>query len=317
MQNDHATDWLNGTDWAQWRRDPMTGDASARRYERLHGPNGNTVILMDASPETCGSQAAFVDIAAHLRALGLCAPQVLAWDDARGLMILQDLGQTDFARHLRASPQDETLLYTAAVDVLRALQSAPAPAALTRMTPDVGADMIDLAFEWAARDTSTDLSDQIKDLLRNLLQQVDPNPSVLSLRDFHAENLIWRGGETGLSRIGLLDFQDAFVTHPAYDLASLLRDARRDVDPALTDPMIARLGGDDPAFKTAFHVMAVQRNLRILGIFERLERRDGKSGYRALVPRVVDHLRTDLTAPKLAALGPLVHRAFDLGGTPA
>lgn len=317
MQNDRATDWLSSTDWAEWRRDPMTGDASARRYERLHGPNGATVILMDAPPDTCGSQAPFVDIASHLRTLGLCAPQVLAWDETRGLMILQDLGLTDFARHLRACPQDETLLYTAAVDVLLTLQSAPPPAALTRMTPDVGADMIDIAFEWAARDASTDLSGQIKDLLRDLLQQVDPNPSVLSLRDFHAENLIWRGGETGVSRVGLLDFQDAFVTHPAYDLASLLRDARRDVDPAFTDPMIARLGGDDPAFRTAFHVVAVQRNLRILGIFERLAQRDGKSGYRALLPRVVTHLRTDLDPPELATLGPLVHRAFDLGDQPA
>jgi len=103
---------------------------------------------------------------------------------------------------------------------------------------------------------------------RHLLDRVDPHPSVLSLRDFHAENLIWRGDQDGPDRVGLLDFQDAFVTHPAYDLASLLRDARRDVDPDLTDLMLARFGRKDPAFKMAFHVMAVQRNLRILGIFD-------------------------------------------------
>ncbi len=316
MQTDRIHRWLAGTNWATWRRDPMTGDASARRYERLQGPTNETVILMDAPPQTCGSQRQFVKISEHLRGIGLSAPTVLDWDDAQGVMTLEDLGSTDFARHLRAKPNQEAELYMAAVDVLEILQSFPPPTDLVKMTPDVGTDMIDIAFEWVGKDTSKYLVDEIKGGLRDLLDRVDPHPSVLSLRDFHAENLIWRGDQDGPDRVGLLDFQDAFVTHPAYDLASLLRDARRDVDPDLTDLMLARFGRKDPAFKMAFHVMAVQRNLRILGIFERLCCNAGKTGYRTLMPRVIRHLRTDLHAPELAGLAPLIYRAFDIGDEP-
>lgn len=107
----------------------MTGDASERRYERLINQNGKSVILMDAPPETCGSQSRFVDIAVHLKSLNLLAPEVLERDDKKGLLILSDLGQHNFAQHLRATPKDETKLYSAAVNVLRSLQSTPPPVA--------------------------------------------------------------------------------------------------------------------------------------------------------------------------------------------
>lgn len=287
----------------------MTGDASARRYERLTGPGDATVILMDAPRDICASQSRFVDIAVHLRALGLAAPEILAWDDALGLMILEDLGPTHFAAHLKSSPPDELRLYEAAVDTLLALGAAPAPDGLERMTPDVGAQMIDVAFEWAAKDHSPDLSGEIKNGIQSLLQDISPEPTTLSLRDFHAENLIWRPDQTGLCRVGLLDFQDAFVAHPAYDLASLLRDARREVHPDLCNPLLRRMGGG-PEMKAAFHILAVQRNLRILGIFERLARQDGKTGYLALIPRVWAHIQTDLATHDLAEIAPLVRRAF-------
>ena len=313
MRSDIVADWVARSEWAGWKRIAMTGDASARRYERLCSPNGTTVILMDAPPETCGSQGRFVEIAAHLKMLGLAAPEVLACDEASGLLMLSDLGQVDFARHLRAKPSDEALLYSGAVDVLCKLQSSPPPVDLTRMTPDVGADMIGIAFEWAARDKSSDLAVEITFHVQQLLQQVDPMPSVLSLRDFHAENLIWRPQYAELDRIGLLDFQDAFVTHPTYDLASLVRDARRDVDSDLLTELLTQLAGDGAElteFKQAFHVMAIQRNLRILGIFQRLARQDGKTGYLDLVPRVWQHLQTDLTAGGFTELARLVLRAF-------
>ncbi|MGJ8611474.1 MAG: aminoglycoside phosphotransferase family protein [Octadecabacter sp.] len=291
----------------------MTGDASSRRYERLTHPDGQSVILMDAPPASCGSQSQFVDIASHLTSIGLAAPEVLDWDDANGVMIISDLGHIDFAKHLRGTPQDESSLYHAAVDVLSALQSDPPPAGLTDMTPDVGADMISLAFEWAAADQSTDLSENITSHIRSLLKQVNTTTRVLSLRDFHAENLIWRPDQPINQRIGLLDFQDAFITHPTYDLASLLRDARRDVDPGLLDPLLRQLAGQHhnfSDFKRAFHVMAVQRNLRILGIFHRLAATSGKSNYLALIPRVWDHLLTDISTPDFTPIAPLIKRAF-------
>lgn len=314
MREKMVSDWLAGSDWAGWTRMPMTGDASARRYERLTGTNGSSVILMDAPPDSCGSQSGFVHIAAHLRGLSLAAPEILYFDDRLGLMVLEDLGATHFADHLAQSPQDERQLYEAAIDVLKSLQSATPPDGFTVMTPDVGTQMIDIAFNWAATDHSADLADQIKQGIEALLQEVSPKPSTLSLRDYHAENLIWRPDHTGAARVGLLDFQDAFVTHPAYDLASLLRDARRDVDPALTAPLLSYFGGDVEA---AFHIFAVQRNLRILGILNRLARRDGKTGYLSLLPRVRAHLETDLAALALASVAPLIRSAFDLKGPTA
>lgn len=311
MRSVIVSEWLRQTSWASWNRAPMTGDASARRYERLTADSGENVILMDAPPDTCGSQARFVEIAKHLRSIGLVAPKVLAWENALGLLVLEDLGQVDFANHLRHTPNDERQLYEAAVDVLLTLGATPAPKGLPIMTPAVGAQMLDVAFEWAAKDQSQTLAHEIEGELTALLTQVSPNPVTLSLRDYHAENLIWRSEETSVAQVGLLDFQDAFVTHPAYDLASLLRDARRDVDPSLVDPLLQRLGGGED-MRAAFHTLAVQRNLRVLGIFERLARRDGKTSYLALIPRVRAHLLTDLAAPYLARLAPLVNTAFKL-----
>lgn len=314
MRNEFVAQWLATTEWSDWNRVPMAGDASARRYERLLGPKNQSVVLMDAPVETCGSQSRFVEVAAHLTELSLAAPEVLAWDEAGGLVVLSDLGQVDFAKHLRASPQNERALYASTVDVLKALQAAPPPPGLAKMTPDVGAEMIGLAFDWAALDQSRDLAADITAQVHTLLTEVDPSPSALSLRDFHAENLIWRPNEHGTARVGLLDFQDAFITHPTYDLASLLRDARRDVNPDLLNPLIIQLAGSDQdlvEFKRAFHVMAIQRNLRILGIFNRLAKRDGKLSYQTLIPRVWAHLQTDLAESGFSDLAPLVERAFD------
>ncbi|MDB4213546.1 phosphotransferase [Octadecabacter sp.] len=313
MRSAVVSDWLAQTEFSSWQRIPMTGDASSRRYERLQSAANTSVILMDAPPDTCGSQSRFVEIAKHLRGLNLAAPDILEWNDALGLMILEDLGNVDFAGHLRTTPYDERLLYENAVDMLLALQSAPPPTGLIAMTPQVGADMIGIAFEWAATDQSPDLNRKIKTEVKRLLTMVDPNPNVLSLRDFHAENLIWRPEQSGLNRVGLLDFQDAFVTHPTYDLASLLRDARRDVQPDRLDELLPRFATDTRDIgdmKAAFHIMAVQRNLRILGIFNRLAHQNGKIQYQRLIPRVRHHLDKDLSHPICATLAPLVQCAF-------
>ena len=313
MRDAVIKDWLDRSTWRDWQRIPMTGDASARRYERLIGPNDQHVILMDAPVETCGSQQPFVTIAKHLQTLGLCPPEILAWDEELGLMILSDLGTVDVAQHLSGSPQDEAKIYRIAAHVLSRLAGAPAPDGLIRMTPDEGANMLAPAFEFAASDKSRDLQLQIEDGIRSALHIVSPNPTTLSLRDFHAENLIWRADRVGTDRIGLLDFQDAFITHPAYDVASLLRDARRDVGADLIDDLLAIVMPDDTVHdrRAAFHVLAAQRNLRILGIFHKLARQDGKAHYLSLVPRVWGHLMQDFGTPTLAPLAPLVRRAFD------
>ena len=315
MRKLDLTEWLSTTEWAAWDRHPVTGDASARRYERLIGPKGQSVIAMDAPPDICGTQKSFVDMARHLKNIDLAAPEVIAWDEKLGLLILSDLGSTDFAQHLKSTPVDEAKLYGNAVDVLRKLHSTPPPIALAKMTPEIGTGMINLVFDWAAIDISVELRTSIENELHKLLTQVDHSPNALSLRDFHAENLIWRSDQTDTDCVGLLDFQDAFITHPTYDLASLLRDARRDVRADMLDDLLYQLNpnADQDAQRLAFHVMAVQRNLRILGIFRRLAKRDGKTRYLDFIPRVENHLRTDLSFPELAKLNTLVTRAFFKG----
>ncbi len=133
----------------------------------------------------------------------------------------------------------------------------------------------------------------------------DGLPRVTVLRDFHAENIMLVGGRDGLAHYGLLDFQDALVGHPAYDLASVLEDARRDVTPAveaaMLDRYIAATGRDD-RFRAAYWALAAQRNTRILGVFVRLWKRDGKAGYRKFQPRMWGLLERDLAHPALAPL---------------
>ena len=316
MRKDQETNWLQSTRWADWARSPITADASARSYERLAHPDGRTAIFMNAPPDISGSQSAFVTLAQHLRQSGVAAPEVYDWDDALGLMVLEDLGAVDFTRHLATYPEDEETLYSAAVEVLSHVQAAPAPRGLQTLTPDIGADMVSLAFDWAAPDLYPDIRHAIQAELHRLFESIDREPKTLSLRDFHAENLIWRPEKTGLARVGLLDFQDAFLAHPAYDLASLMRDARRDVDCALTALIIAEFAQrrkiPEHDVHRAFYILAVQRNLRIIGIFERLEKRDGKSGYRELLPRVYRHLQTDLSSPDMETLQPLIKSAFPM-----
>ena len=295
--------FLRRGDWAGWTQTPITGDASQRRYLRLTGPDGaGSVIVMDAPPDHGETVASFVSIARHLCSIGLAAPRILASDLTAGFLVLDDLGTRDFAGWIRDSPGDEGLLYAAAVDTLIHLQAAAPPPGLTALTPQVAGAMVGLVGDWYVRGDVTRLTKAVTTAFARL---VDP-ALVLSLRDFHAENLIWRPAFSGTDRVGLLDFQDAFLAHPAYDLASLLRDARRDVSADLCAAMIARFAGatgaDPAALGATFACLAVQRNLRILGIFARLVQRDGKAKYAALMPRVRGYLMTDLGHPALADL---------------
>jgi aminoglycoside/choline kinase family phosphotransferase len=292
---------LRGTIWAAWSRQMVAGDASARRYFRLVSGEAS-VLVMDAPPDLCPDTARFVEIAEWLGACGLQAPKVLLADLSRGVLVLSDLGPTDLATHLRAHPQEETKLYQAAVDILVKLEQVTPPAGLTRLTPTVGADMIGIL---SPHYTTADLSD-LQSALHHAMADILPEPETLALRDFHAENLIWRAGEAGTDRVGLLDFQDAFIAPPGYDLASLLRDARRDVSPETVAATIShyanQTGRDLKRVHTEISTLALQRNLRILGVFAKLARVDGKPRYLKFMSRVWEHILTDLAHDALARL---------------
>lgn len=300
--------------YAGWAVTPVAGDASTRRYARLTGPDGLGAILMDSSMEPMASRESFRNLAAHLKANGLAAPLVLWADETLGLMVIEDLGPMQFAEWLMLRPQDTRLLYEAAVDVIAKVQSCPAPSGLVALNPTRAAGMIAPLFEWYAPDVDPAQAAAITGRLQDALTSFAPVADTLALRDFHAENLIWRADRAGTDRVGIVDFQDAVLAPPEYDLVSLLRDARRDVPADVQSEMMARFAGltgrDLTTVTAASAVLGVQRNLRILGIFARLARRDGKNRYLGLIPRVWGHVLRDLEHPGLAALRTLILRAI-------
>lgn len=298
--------FIAGSQWAGWSRKPLAGDASSRRYERLQKGDA-TVILMDAPPENAESTAVFAKMAGYLMECGFCAPDILAHDHSNGLLVLDDLGTNDFAKWLRTKPSDSKALYKAAIDVLVELQACQVPEGLTHMTPDVAAEMIGITGEFYADADLSDLQSELGETFR----QFAPNADTFAMRDFHAENLIWRPQRTGTARVGVLDFQDAFVAPNGYDLISLLRDARRDLEPLFVDEMVAYFlekTKQGEAFRIQLACLGVQRNLRILGVFARLAAVSNKKRYVDLIPRVWYNLQQDLAHP---ALNQLPHAVRD------
>lgn len=312
-----ATEFLATAGWSDATRAPLAGDASNRRYERLSHPELGPAVLMDAPPEKGEDVRPFVHIARHLSSLGLSAPGILAEDAAHGFLLLEDLGDALFARVIPDTPALETPLYEAATDVLLALHRAPLPEGLAPYDPPLMAEMAGLAFDWylahaAAPDPAAKAA--FIAAFQPLLEHDAAEQTVLIQRDYHAENLLWLPDRRGPARVGLLDFQDAMTGHPAYDLVSLLQDARRDVPPPLEQAMIARYiagsGRNRDAFDAAYHLLGAQRNLRIIGVFARLCLRDGKPRYPDLIPRVWGLLQRDLDHPALAPVAPMLRAAL-------
>ncbi|MCT8158599.1 aminoglycoside phosphotransferase family protein [Pseudoruegeria sp. SHC-113] len=295
--------------WHQAEAAPMQGDASARRYQRLTRADGESAILMLCPAGSRAEIARFCDVARHLRAVGLSAPDILARDDQNGLLLLEDFGEAVMASVVANAPNTERALYLSATKVLHYLHSVPPMEGLQPYGPAEMAAMVDVAFtEYAAATGTGDPAAQgrVQALLEAALARHAPETDVMILRDYHAENLMVLPERGGVQALGLLDFQDALLGHPAYDLISLLEDARRDIRESTRLACIswyAHENGLDPErFEAALAVQGAQRNLRILGVFARLARALGKPGYLALMPRVWAHLERDLAHPALADL---------------
>ncbi len=297
--------FLSRIGWGDADRCFLAGDASDRSYDRLTR-DAQTAVLMDAPPGKGDDPATFAAIAAHLAGLGLSPPLVLAADFDAGFLLLEDLGDTLFARLIAADPGSEPPLYAAATDVLVHLQSHPAPPGLPDLTAADWADAACFAPDWysfAATGRTVDTS-AFRGTLADLLMRHADGPRVMILRDYHAENLLWLPERDGIRRVGLLDFQLAQMGQPGYDLVSLLQDARRDVTAETEAAMIRRFADAIGAtgFDAAYAALGAQRALRILGIFARLCLRGGKPGYVALIPRVWGQLQRNLAHPALAPL---------------
>jgi aminoglycoside/choline kinase family phosphotransferase len=307
-----ANAFLAGTEWAAATRAPLAGDASNRRYERL-SLGGRTAVLMDAPPDKDEDVRPFVHIARFLSDIGLSAPTILAEDDVNGFLVLEDLGDDLYARVVEREPKQERVLYEAATDALLHLHRADPPA-VAHYHDRLMTEMAALAFtryqEGITGEVDRDALDRFMPRFEDLLAASIHGAPVLVQRDYHAENLLWLPHRDGVRRVGLLDFQDAMLGHPAYDLVSLLQDARRDVsattEMAMIDRYIAQSGCDDHGFRTAYAVLGAQRNMRILGVFARICIDLGKPRYIDMIPRVWDHMARDLDHPALAPVADLV-----------
>ena len=307
--------FLETAGWGGARRVALAGDASFRRYLRLDDGR-RRAVLMDAPPPREDTRA-FAALALHLRRLGLSAPEVHAEDPRNGFLVLEDLGDATYMRILDGDTgqgPDELTLYALAVDVLIHLHRlAPDDAVPAGLAPyDDGAliDEANLLLDWtlpavSGRPTPEGAKRSYAAAWRATFTTLHVQPRTLVLRDYHADNLMWLAGRDGVAACGLLDFQDALAGPPAYDLMSLLEDARRDIDAGLADAMRARYraafpGLDRRGFDDDYAILAAQRHAKVIGIFTRLNQRDGKPDYRVHIPRVWRLLEAALRHPSLA-----------------
>lgn len=328
-------------EWSRARITYLQGDASTRGYARL-SIDGRTALLMDAPRQPDGPPVrdgkpysqiahlaedmvrAFAAIAEPLRAAGLSAPEVLAEDFENGLLLVEDLGDRVFSAEVtRGVPQDA--LWRTAVDALVELQRFEAPQHL----PLRGGSHILQDYDRTALQIEVELlidwywpalyGEPVPDAIRTeflslwsaVFERLERQPSGWVLRDFHSPNLIWLPERDGIRRIGLLDFQDAQRGSAAYDLVSLLQDARVDVAQALEKMLLAHYCDavrnhqphfDEAEFIFAYNALGAQRSTKILGIFVRLAHRDGKQQYLTHLPRIWGYLQRNLGHVTLAPL---------------
>jgi aminoglycoside/choline kinase family phosphotransferase len=332
--------------WDDARRAPLAGDASTRRYERLAGPKG-AAVLMDwpRAPEAAVpsgqlsySQIAhlavdcrpFVAVGDYLRGQGLAAPEIFARDIENGLLLLEDLGDDLYGPAIDAGrgPGGESLdeMYRAAIDVLIALQSGDAPRALPvgdgamhdvpHFDDSVFRAEIDILLDWyfpvvLNREADADLRAEYHAIWTALRPLIDAGPRALFLRDFHSPNMLWLPAGKGATRVGIIDFQDALIGSRAYDLVSVLQDARKDVpverERAMLALYISRAKSelpdfDEAEFRAAYAALGAERALRLVGLWPRLLKRDNKPHYMAHMPRTISYLRRNLAHPALASL---------------
>jgi aminoglycoside/choline kinase family phosphotransferase len=293
---------------------PIRGD---RPYSRI------AHIAEDVRP--------FVAIAEALRRAGLATPRIYAQDLETGLLLIEDFGDLSFGR-LAAEGKDPAPLYRLAVEALIALRQHPPPARLMaegaeHVLPDFDREALTIEIElmpdWflpaiSGTETPPAMREEFAAQWGAHFDWLLAQPAGWVIRDFHSPNLIWRPGESGLARLGIIDFQDAMRGHPAYDLVSLLQDARLDLPHGLEDELLghycdragdAEPGFDRAAFLRAYRLLGAQRATRLFGTFVRLARRDGKRAYLQHLPRAARHLAANLADPDLAGIKVWYERA--------
>ena len=333
-----ARDFLQRSGWGEASRCYFTGDASARAYEIVTLEGQAPRILMN-SPElvlgppvrdgkayaeiahTARSVAAFVALDRALHEGGVSVPEIYAQDLENGFLLIEHLGAEGFL--VDGKPVAER--YVAAAELLAMMHGKTWPdrievaPGVVHVVPPFDREAmlieVELLLDWyvpavTGKPADAALRDDYRRLWNALIERVDKAEKSLVQRDFHSPNIIWRAERNGFDRLGIIDFQDALIGPSAYDVASLAMDARvtvpEEIEAAAVNAYVAArqaAGGFDPeGFAEAYAIMAAQRNSKILGIFVRLDRRDGKPAYLKHLPRIRDYLRRALAHPALAEL---------------
>ena len=298
-----ASGFLHNAGWGGASISPLAGDASFRRYFRV-SDGQRRAVLMDAPPPHEDPRP-FIAVAEYLCEVGLSAPAILARDLDHGLLLIDDLGDDRLRETLDDAPDVEQSMYAVATDVLVHLHAHAAMAGLKPHGLEQWLDEVMLFPDWYAPALGFEIDrEAFRDAWAQALGPIaaDGLGSVTVLRDYHAENVMLVAGREGVAHFGLLDFQDAVAGHPAYDLCSVLEDARRDVSPVVEREMLDRYiaaTNAPAAFERAYWALAAQRNTRILGVFCRLWKRDGKAHYTGFQPRMWGLLERDLAQPGL------------------
>lgn len=295
-------EFLDAAGWAGAGIAPLTGDASFRRYFRIRKADGRAMLMNAPADE---KPQEFLDVARWLLDHQIRAPEIYAEDLANGWILIEDFGDDRMRDWLDENPHAEEAAYAAAIDTLVDLHTKPAGP----FPPYDEATYLreaKLFTEWYCPALGLDVDGHgFADAWREVLAPLagNPHPDVAVLRDYHAENIMLLRPQDGPGAQGVIDFQDALVGHPAYDLVSLLQDARRDVSPELEAKMLARYrecAQCSDGFDADYARLGAQRNTKIVGIFARLNQRDGKPRYLGMIPRVWEALERDLAHPELA-----------------
>jgi hypothetical protein len=315
------SDFIAQNGWKEADVCPLKSDASFRHYTRL-SRGQESAMVMDAPPDKEDVRP-YLAITRHLSGSGYSAPHIYAEDIEKGLLLIEDLGDAIYTQMIAHGKAQEAPLYHAAVDVLAAwlhdknMQKSTSPLSIPDYAHKEYMREVCLLSEWflpqvLSGEVLAVAQAEYRGIWEEILSAANLASTLFVHRDYHADNLLWLPDRAGVKQVGLLDFQDALWGHPAYDLASLLEDARRDVAPEFAEECLQRYvraaGVEDKAFRASYALLAAQRNCKIVGIFWRLTQRDGKPHYLNYLPRVWGHVQHDLQAPELARLSAWMER---------
>lgn len=303
-RTDEMMDFLNANLGKDYRIESLAGDASFRRYHRIHvsGEQGDntTYLLMDAPPDK-ESVIEFMNVA-DIMTGAVNVPDIIAHDVGRGFLLLQDFGTVEFAHLIRQDISQVDVYYTQALQTLAQLQTLPMDVRLPLYDDDKLSLEMDLFTEWFLPYVGVSMTDEMQDVWQkfknDLIKQIMRQPKVVVHRDYHSRNLMV---DKGSDALGVIDFQDALIGAYSYDLVSLLRDAYVDFDEKWVNEKMAEFHAIKALnislgnFIKDVNIMGIQRHLKVLGIFIRLSQRDGKDRYLADIPKVMTDLLAELS----------------------